>query len=222
MPMAGIKYKTIEELAVMHKNNASGLPLFNETLSKLAEHGFAIDMSTLSGFLKDNPLFLSYCEKIDESLKEHNTILVVVDDPTLIWSLHKYFTILYSLNNAKGESIYRISLKHLIDCLLERDTSPELPTKLNKNLIMISNILAGDNRISSMAPSIEGILDPLIFNRKVIFTAHSVRTIKSKIREDIMYKLRNFYSPTFEQTFQLKVAPVIIQTGISKKSLWED
>jgi hypothetical protein len=220
--MAGIKYKTIEELAVMHKNNASGLPLFNETLSKLAEHGFAIDMSTLSGFLKDNPLFLSYCEKIDESLKEHNTILVVVDDPTLIWSLHKYFTILYSLNNAKGESIYRISLKHLIDCLLERDTSPELPTKLNKNLIMISNILAGDNRISSMAPSIEGILDPLIFNRKVIFTAHSVRTIKSKIREDIMYKLRNFYSPTFEQTFQLKVAPVIIQTGISKKSLWED
>jgi hypothetical protein len=87
---------------------------------------------------------------------------------------------------------------------------------------MISNILAGDNRISSMAPSIEGILDPLIFNRKVIFTAHSVRTIKSKIREDIMYKLRNFYSPTFEQTFQLKVAPVIIQTGISKKSLWED
>jgi hypothetical protein len=222
MPMAGIKYKTIEELAVMHKNNASGLPLFNETLSKLAEHGFAIDMSTLPGFLKDNPLFLSYCEKIDESLKEHNTILVVVDDPTLIWSLHKYFTILYSLNNAKGESIYRISLKHLIDCLLERDTSPELPTKLNKNLIMISNILAGDNRISSMAPSIEGILDPLIFNRKVIFTAHSVRTIKSKIREDIMYKLRNFYSPTFEQTFQLKVAPVIIQTGISKKSLWED
>jgi hypothetical protein len=220
--MAGIKYKTIEELAVMHKNNASGLPLFNETLSKLAEHGFAIDMSTLPGFLKDNPLFLSYCEKIDESLKEHNTILVVVDDPTLIWSLHKYFTILYSLNNAKGESIYRISLKHLIDCLLERDTSPELPTKLNKNLIMISNILAGDNRISSMAPSIEGILDPLIFNRKVIFTAHSVRTIKSKIREDIMYKLRNFYSPTFEQTFQLKVAPVIIQTGISKKSLWED
>ena len=220
--MAGIKYKTIEELAIAHKNNASGLPLFNETLSKLAEHGFAVDMGTLPGFLKDNPLFLSYCEKIDESLKEHNTILVVVDDPTLIWSLHKYFTILYSLNNAKGESIYRISLKHLIDCLLERDTSPELPAKLNKNLIMISNILAGDNRISVMAPSIEGILDPLIFNRKVIFTAHSVRTIKSQIREDIMYKLRNFYSPTFEQTFQLKIAPVIIQTGISKKSLWED
>jgi hypothetical protein len=220
--MAGIKYKTIKELALIHKNNPTELPLFNETLSKLTEHGFSIDMGTLPEFLKDNPLFLSYCEKIDEALKEHNTILVIVDDPTLIWSLHKYFTILYSLNNAKGESVYRISLKHLIDNLLERDTSSEIPAQLNKNLIMISNLLSGDNRIASMAPSIEGILDPLIFSRKIIFTAHSVKTTKAQIREDIMYKLCNFYSPTFEQTFNLKVAPVIIQTGVSKKSLWED
>lgn len=220
--MADVNYKSLKDLRAFYKKTSdySGLERINRIKSKLEENGFFQDLNDLPGFLEKNPKFLSYCDLIQQGIDEHNTILVITDSPALIWHLQRFFTILYALNNTKSESIFRISLKDLITDLLDKDTSSILPAKLNKNLVMISDIFAGDNRIASMAPSIEGIINPLIFNRKVVFTAHTIHVLKSQIAEDVMNRLRTFYSPTFEQLFQLKVAPVIIQTDDNKKSVW--
>jgi hypothetical protein len=221
--MADTGYKTLKELDGKYMcSDTSEAFLYKEIKNKLIENGFGLDLSSLSKFLDDNPFFMSHCNKIKKALLEHNSALVIIDTSQLLWEIHKYFPLIYALNSPKGESIFKISLKHLLDSLLDKDISAEMPSRINKDLVMIGNIFSGDNRISSMSSSLEGIIEPLIFSRKVVFTAHTLQIIPSKIKEDTMYKLRTFYSPAFEQTFQFKVTPVIIQTCESKKSLWED
>jgi len=220
--MDGANYKSILELDTYYPewDDSSSASLYRNIKCKLNEHGFGRDMESLSSFLTKNPKFLSHCNYIQDGLDKHNAVIVLIDDAELLWDIHKFFPILYALNNT-GQSVYKVAIKFLLDRIVDRKQNEEISKSLDKNLIVISNMFHGDNRLSAFSASLEGLFDPLIFKRKVVFTSHTIKSDFFDAAEDAMYKLRTFYSPSFAQTFETNVAPLFIKVRESKKSLWE-
>lgn len=221
--MDATDYKTIEELDILYPKGIMSREskLYEDIKFKLINNGFGNDLSSLSSFLKKNPKFLEHCNYIQAGLSKHKTILVLIDDSDLLWDIHNYFPILYALNN-KGAAVYRTTIKILLDNLLDKEVSTQLSSRLYKDLVILSNIFSGDNRLASLSPSVEGLIEPILHNRKIMFTATTAKGSFSEAKKNAMYKLRTFYSQEMEQTFSYKVAPLFIQTRESKKSLWED
>lgn len=220
--MAGVNYKSVAELDELYSkfDDLSSPSLYNKIKYKLNEYGFGQDMAALSSYLIKNPKFLEHCNYIQEGLNEHSAVLVMIDDAELLWDIHKFFPILYALNNA-GQSVYKVAIKYLLDRIVDREQNDEIPKSLDKNLVVVSNMFHGDNRLSAFSASLEGLFTPLIFKRKVVFTSHTIKNNSADAAEDTMYKLRTFYSPSFAQIFETNVAPLFISVRKSKKSLWE-
>ena len=220
--MAGVNYKGIDELDELYSkfDDISSPSLYRKIKYKLNEHGFGQDMAALSPYLVKNPKFLEHCNYIQEGLNEHSSVLVMIDDAELLWDIHKFFPVLYALNNT-GQSVYKVAIKYLLDRIVDREQNDEIPKSLDKNLVVVSDMFHGDNRLSAFSASLEGLFNPIIFKRKVVFTSHTIKSSAADAAEDTMYKLRTFYSPSFAQIFETKVAPLFITVRKSKKSLWE-
>lgn len=220
--MADVNYRSITDLDKYYSkiDDSFSPSTYKKIKYKLNEFGFGKDMETLSPFLIENPKFLGHCNYIQSGLNEHKSVIVMIDDATLLWDIHRFFPILYALNNI-GDSVYRIAIKHLLDRIVDREQNEEISKALDKKLVMISNMFHGDNRLSAFSASLEGLFHPLIFKRKVVFTSHTIKSNAADAAEDTMYKLRSLYSPSFAQIFETKVAPLFINVVKSKKSLWE-
>ena len=218
------KYRSLKELNALYGPAAKedAVALFKRVRGKLVESGYGPQILELSIFLEKNPEFLEVCDKIQIGIDSHNAILLLVNDMKLIWDIHKFFPILYALNNL-GKSVFRINMKHLIDGFLEKDKdNAEFEKKFYQNLALFSNIFSGDIRISAWAASIEGLITPLMFTKRVVFSAFTTKIDSKSAREEAMQRLKTLYSPAFEQNYVAHVAPIFIQTFKSKASLWTD
>jgi len=221
--MADTGYKTLEDLDAFHLMDSSSKEArLHETIKhKLRENGFGKDLSSLSNFLKQSPSFLEHCNYIHSGLSKHKSIIVLIDDSNLLWKIHDYFPVIYALNNS-GEAVHRTTIQMLLDDILNKEISGQLSKRFYKDLVILSNLFSGDNRLASLAPSVEGLIEPVIHERRMMFTAHTTKDSFSEAKREAIYKLRHFYSPELEQTFSRKVAPLFIQIKENKESLWED
>ena len=91
---------------------------------------------------------------------------------------------------------------------------------MSRNLVLVSNLFSGDNRLISMAPSIEGIIIDLLLKRRMIFTAHTTCAQEPEARKDIIYRLGTIYSPTLVEYFKENVFPIYLKKE-SLASMWD-
>ena len=214
------KYRTMLELDKIHKVlNSASANKYHTVKNRLQENGFGSDMRDLPSFLANNPKFLEDCNTVQEGICAHNAVVVLIDSMGLLWNIHKYFPILYALNNL-GNSVFRTTIKLLLDGLLDRD-SIEFERRLSQNLVVISNMFGGDNRLASFASSIEGLVIPIMFRKKIIFTAHTTETSFNSAIDNATLKLNNLYSPSLAQAFVEHTYPIFLQTRASKESYWK-
>ena len=221
--MVDTNYKTLEALDAIHSIDPTSkeAKLHEVVKHKLREYGFGKDLASLSTFLKQSISFMDHCNYIQSGLSKHKSIIVLIDDSSLLWNIQNYFPVLYALNNP-GEAVHRTTIQMLLDDILNKEISGQLSKRFYKDLVILSNLFSGDNRLSSLSTSIEGLIEPIIHERRIMFTAHTIKDSFTEAKREAMYKLRNFYSPELEQTFSRKVAPLFIQIKENRESLWED
>jgi hypothetical protein len=215
------RYKSVTELDRFYKTKKD-LPeafAYFAVKQKLVENGFGFDLENLKGYVTNNSNILDYCYQIQQGLLKEKSVLALIDSSEILWDVHKYFPVLYAINNI-GESVFRASIRDIIDSILDKEAAIQYVKKLSQNMILISNVFTGDNRLAVMAPSLEGILEPLIFTKKMVFTSYAPRSKFADAKKDAMFKLETFYSPCLGNTFSQNVLPIFIKTREEKKSLW--
>ena len=200
------------------ENSAEDRISLQRIKNNLRAYGFGGDLETLDSFLADNKKFISDCSKLLPFLPEKKAIILITESKEFIWNFHKYFPVLFALNFL-GKSVFRTTMKLLIDRLLDKETSDSLFQSINQNLVIFSDLLRGDNRITAMESSIEGILTSILYTRKVIFTAQSSRLSEKEACNDVMYKIRSLYSSEIEAMFMESTRPVVIRT-CAGDNLW--
>jgi hypothetical protein len=194
--------------------------LFKKVMSKLHKYGYYNDIKNLDDFLTRNPLFLDKAGKVMEEIESSDFVMVIADTYGFLSNMYSYFPILYAINDI-GKSVFRIDTTFLISSLLDREKMDMVPKWLKQNLVIFNNIFKGDNRLSSMSASIEGLFTDFVENRKIVFTSFSMAPTFKEAKEDILHKTRAIYSPYFEAMMKEAVKPVHIRVNGSGVSLWD-
>lgn len=205
-----------------NENGRSHSSLFTSVNKKLIENGFSGNLDLLDRVLSDNPHFYETCNRIHYRLQKHRCVFVVCNSGDVMWKIHAYFPVLYAINNL-GKSVYRVTVKKLIDSLLDKDNYNK-KLEFKQSLSVFTGILYPDPRLNSMGPSIEYVLEDIICNtnpsKKVLFTAYNYFGNRDNAITDCTHRLRTYYSPKLEDIFKRNVDLLYINSPAEVRSSW--
>ena len=219
--------KSLKTLAAVRREHQSEdarsySALFTMVNKKLIENGFSENLDLLDGVLAENPFFYDACNRIHSKLQKHRCVFVLCNSGDIMWKLHAYFPVIYAINNL-GKSVYRVTVKKLIDSLLSRDDYGK-KLEFKQSLSMFTGILYPDPRLNSMSPSVEYLLENVICNnnpsKKILFTAYNYFGNRENAINDSTHKLRTYYSPKLEDIFKRNVDLLYINTPSEVRSSW--
>lgn len=196
--------------------------LFKTVNDKLIANGFGENLKTLDVTLTENPYFHTACNKINAKLEKHKCVFVLCNSGDIMWKIHAYFPVIYAINDL-GKSVYRTTVKNLIDSLLSKDDSSK-KLELRHQLSVFTGILYPDPRLNSMGPSVEYMFEDSICNsspgRKMLFTAYNYFGNRENAINDSTHRLRTYYSPKLEDIFKRNVELLYIDTASEVRNSW--
>lgn len=200
----------------------SRLRLFEKVEAKLTEFGFGKDLEILDQSLKSNLYLAELCASLNDAIQTNKVVLFLLGDSRCMWDLHRFFPILFSLNNS-GKSVFRTSTRQIIDMLVSR-TEDSSDFKVRTHLWMYSSLLYPDPRLGSMAASIEYIIEHAIClsheANKIVFTAFTNHLDKKKAILDVCNKLGTYFSPGLENLFKSNVTLIYIPKPLNIGETW--